>query len=180
MTDLDAVKIVFAGPVGAGKTTAIRSVSDMPPVSTEVPLLEDVDGDKTTTTVALDFSTLLLDDGTVVQLYGLPGQEHFGFMRAIVLSGAIGAVLVLNGADEQVAEHCRDWLASLNEVAAGIPIVVGITRTDIAPAFDLGEVRAVLRAADMVTPVMTFDARESAQTGQVLRSLLAVALADAC
>jgi signal recognition particle receptor subunit beta len=180
MTDFDAVKIVFAGPVGAGKTTAIRSVSDLPPVSTEVPLLDEVEGDKATTTVALDFSSVLLDDGTVVQLYGLPGQDHFAFMRAIVLNGAIGAVLVLNGAESGVAEDCRLWLQSLNENADGLPIVVGITKTDIVPDFDLGEIRSVLRAAGLVTPVLTFDARQREQTEQVLRSLLSVALADAC
>jgi len=179
MTGDDTVKIVFAGPLGAGKTTAIRSVSDTAPVSTEVPLLEDVPGDKETTTVALDFSTIDLDDGTVVQLFGLPGQEHFSFMRGIVMTGALGTVLVLNGADARVAEECRSWLESLRDVAEEVPIVVGITKTDIAPDFDLGEVRSVLRAAGVQAPVMTFDARDADQTGQVLRSLLAIAMVHA-
>lgn len=177
--DPEVPKIVFAGPVGAGKTTAIRVVSDTVPVATEVPLLDEVVGDKDTTTVALDFSTIELDDGTVLHVFGLPGQEHFAFMRAIVLTGAIGVVLVLNGADPGVATDCQQWVAAVRDVDDGLPLVVAITQTDRAPDFDLGAVRSVLRRARVQAPVLTFDAREPQQTLQVLRALLAVVMADA-
>lgn len=75
------IKLVLAGPVGAGKTTAIRSIADSDPISTEMPLTTGALGDKTTTTVAFDFATIVLDDGTPVMVYGLPGQEHYAFMR---------------------------------------------------------------------------------------------------
>ncbi|MBX3725329.1 MAG: ATP/GTP-binding protein [Xanthomonadales bacterium] len=176
--DHDVPKIVFAGPVGAGKTTAIRSVSDIAPVSTDVPMLEEPTGDKTTTTVALDFSTVELDDGTLLHLFGMPGQDHFEFMRAIVLEGALGVVLVLDGSGAGVAEDCRRWVASLRDHAPDVPGVVGITHTDQAPDFDLSRIRAVLRELGATLPVQTFDARESGETTQVLRALVAMALVD--
>jgi len=81
------LKLVFAGPVGAGKTTAIAAIADAPPVSTDTPMSEGSMGDKTTTTVAFDFATLKTEEGDLVFLYGLPGQERFDFMRRIILTG---------------------------------------------------------------------------------------------
>src|SRR5262245_30126910 len=80
----DELKIVFAGPMGAGKTTAICAISDVPPVSTEVRNTDQRVCAKEATTVALDFGQLRLEDGTVVMLYGTPGQERFSFMWDIL------------------------------------------------------------------------------------------------
>ncbi len=169
-------KIVFAGPVGAGKTAAIQSISDAPPVSTEVPWLGDPIPGKITTTVALDFSTVLLDDGTDLQVFGLPGQEHLAFMRPIVLTGALGVVLVLNGTDRNVAGECQLWVAALHEIAPDLPVVIGITQTDGDPDFDLSPIRAAVRRERNPIPVLTFDARDREQTSQIVRSLLTLLL----
>ena len=109
-------KFVLVGPVGSGKTTALTALSDMAPVSTEMPLSDGPMGEKTTTTVALDFSTILLDDGTPLQLFGLPGQEHFSHMRSIVMQGALGALVLLPGDDPDIAAHCAHWV----DVVAGV------------------------------------------------------------
>lgn len=169
---LDTVKLVLAGPVGAGKSTALRSLADSEPVSTEMPLLDGPMGDKTTTTVALDFATVWLEDETPLFVYGLPGQAHFAFMRNIVLQGALGVVLVLNAADADCAQHCREWIVSLREIAPGVSIVVGLTHADQATGFSLGEIRSVLRAQGERLPVFTFDARDREETAQLVRALL--------
>ena len=104
------LKLVFAGPVGAGKTTAIAAIADAPPVSTDTPMSEGPMGAKTTTTVAFDFATLKTEEGDPVFLYGLPGQERFDFMRRIILNGALGVVLALNGANTDIADQCTHWL----------------------------------------------------------------------
>ncbi len=54
---LPANKLVFVGGMGAGKTTAVRSISDVESVSIEMPLSQDAYGDKAYTTVALDYSS---------------------------------------------------------------------------------------------------------------------------
>ena len=70
---LEANKIIFTGPVGSGKTTAIGAISDIPPVGTDVSCSDESALIKDTTTVAMDYSYISLDDGTRVHLYGTPG-----------------------------------------------------------------------------------------------------------
>lgn len=171
--DFAIAKLVFAGPVGAGKTTAIRTVTDSEPISTEMPLTEGATGDKTTTTVALDFSTAVLDDGTPLFVYGLPGQERFAHMRPIVLEGAFGVAIMVDGSADDVAAQCEHWLREIRLLRPDIAIVVGITHTDLAPAFTLGPIREAIRRNGAPVPTFTFDARDRAQTHHLVRALLA-------
>ena len=171
-SDSGVAKLVFAGPVGAGKTTAIRAVTDHEPISTEMPLSDGAIGDKTTTTVALDFSTATLDDGTPLLVYGLPGQERFAFMRSIVFEGAFGVIIVLDGSATDVAHECEHWLREIRATHPELAIVVGITHTDKAPSFTLGPVREVIRRIGPPVPTFTFDARDRAQTHHLVRALL--------
>ena len=129
-------------------------------------------GEKTTTTVALDFATVWLEDETPLFVYGLPGQAHFSFMRHIVLEGALGVVLVLNAADADCVLQCEEWLSSLREIAEDVGIVIGLTHADQAPDFSLGAIREVLRRRGECLPVFTFDARERDETTQLVRALL--------
>lgn len=166
------LKLVLAGPVGAGKTTALRSLSDVAPVSTEMPLTDGPMGEKTTTTVALDFAAVVLDDGTPLQMFGLPGQEHFSHMRDIVMTGALGVILLLPGDDPDIAGHCRHWMAAVHGIDPEMVLVVGITKTDLAPGFRMDTVRKALCGSPVPVPVFTIDARDREQTTQLVRALL--------
>jgi len=165
-------KLVFAGPLGAGKTSAIAAIADTPPVSTEMPLASGAIGAKVSTTVAFDFASVRLDGDTTLMLYGLPGQEHFAFMRPVVLDGALGVVLVLNGADGDTSAQCRYWIRALAEIDATLPLVIGVTQTDRNPDFDLTALRCLLRDEGLAAPLFTFDARDREQTAQLVRALL--------
>lgn len=164
------LKLVLAGPVGSGKTTALRSLADSEPVSTEMPLLDGAMGDKTTTTVALDFATVMLEDGTPLQMFGLPGQEHFSHMRSIILNGALGVVLLLSGDAPDVAADCVHWLSVIRDIDQEMPLVIGITKTDVSPHFRMDRIRKAVR--DNPIPAFTIDARDREQTRQLVRALL--------
>ena len=168
----DPIKLVFAGPMGAGKTTAIRSIADGDPVSTEMPLTDGARGDKHTTTVAFDFATIALDDGPPLFVYGLPGQDYLAHMRPIILRGAIGVVLVLDGSDPDVAGQCARWVASLRESGAPPALVIGVTKAELAADFSITAVRAVLGSDRGRVPVFTFDARDRQQAEHLVRALL--------
>ncbi len=168
----DSAKLVFAGPVGAGKTTAIRSLSDFAPISTEMPMTDGPMGEKTTTTVALDFAPIMLDDGTPLHLYGLPGQEHFSHMRPIVLEGAIGVIVVLPGDSERILDECEQWIRSIRGINEDAGLVIGITRTDLSPGFRMDTIRQAVRRCGPPIPVFTFDARDREQTTHLVRALL--------
>jgi len=93
---LPANKLVFVGSMGAGKTTAVRAISDVEPVSTEMPMSEDAMGDKVETTVALDYSSIELDDGELLHVYGVPGQRYLDFMWPMVCEGALGVIVLVS------------------------------------------------------------------------------------
>lgn len=166
------LKLVLAGPVGAGKTTAIRAIADSEPISTEMPMTDVRMGDKTTTTVAFDFASIMLDDGTPLMVYGLPGQEHFSFMRPIVMDGAIGVLLVLNATQGDVGAICEHWLSALYAIDPQLAVVIGITHSERLPGFSMGAVRSAIRRCGRVIPAFTFDARDRAQAMHLVRALL--------
>jgi len=161
---LDTAKLVFAGAVGAGKTTAIRSIADGAPVSTDVPMTDGAHGDKTTTTVALDFSEVILDDGTPLLVYGLPGQDHFSFMRPIVIKGAIGVIVLLDARDTEIGNRCEHWVRSIREIDPTMAIGIGVTQVDRSPNFGLADVREAIRRCGSSVPVFTLDPRDKDQT----------------
>ncbi len=97
-----STKIVIAGGLGAGKTTFVRSISDIEPVITEALMPEagsetddlSATPDKMATTVAMDFGRVSLDEELTLYLFGTPGQDRFWFLWDDLIRGAIGAVVL--------------------------------------------------------------------------------------
>lgn len=108
--DSTELKIVFTGPMGAGKTTAINQISDEPCVSTEVANNDFQQCEKDTTTTGLDYGYVRLPDGNGVRLYGTPGQERFRFMWSIIANNAAGIILLLNGDHPELEHHLALYL----------------------------------------------------------------------
>lgn len=170
-----ACKIVFAGPIGAGKTTAIAALSDAPPVTTEVESAEARAVGKATTTVAFDYGQILLDSGDMVQLYGTPGQQRFDFMWPIIADNAIGAVILADNRRADTLTRTVEYVAEfLPRIAAG-NCVVGVGRTegaaDDAPTLD--DYADALADADLAVPVMAVDVRRRDHAVLLLDVLLA-------
>jgi len=107
---MGAYRIVFAGPIGAGKTTAIGALSDVPPISTEVASAEAEAVGKATTTVAFDLGQVLLESGDLVQLYGAPGQARFDFMWPMISENAIGAVILADNRRPDTIQVTLDYV----------------------------------------------------------------------
>ena len=88
-------KIIFAGSMGAGKTTAIKALSDKEVISTDVANSDKKAHNKLLTTVGIDYGQILLPPDTKVGLYGTPGQERFELVWRVVTEGALGAIVLL-------------------------------------------------------------------------------------
>lgn len=169
-------KIIFAGPVGSGKTTAIGSISDIPVVGTEGIATDDVALRKAKTTVAMDYGVLHLSDGGKVHLYGAPGQDRFDFMWDILTIGGIGLVLMLDQArPDPVADldHYMDAFGGYVERTGGA-MVVGVSRMDLRPEATVEPIRARLIERGLNVPVFEVDARESKDVRQLLLALLSL------
>lgn len=177
MSVLDALpansyKLIFAGPVGAGKTEAIRSLSDKEIITTEESASDDVKEIKQTTTVAMDYGLMQLETGEQVRLYGTPGQKRFNFMWEILSENALGLVLLLNATDPDPVADLHDYLDSFMPLINSSALVVGITHGEDMP-WDLHDrLTAALMERGMAANVSVVDAREKEQMRLLVRSLI--------
>lgn len=170
---LPANKLVFVGGMGAGKTTAVRAISDVEPVSTEMPLSEHASADKTETTVAMDYSSIELDDGELLHIYGVPGQRYLDFMWPLVCDGALGVIVLVNAGHADAVQDTAELLEEFARIAPGASMAVGVTRMDEHPDFLIPPFRDALFGRGLHLPVMRVDARSATQVSFLVKSLLA-------
>lgn len=165
-------KIIFSGPVGAGKTTAIGAVSDVPPVVTDVRATDEIAEVKESTTVAMDYGVLNLDSGERVHLYGTPGQERFDFMWEILSEGAIGLVLLVANTRPDPLQDLRFFLDAFAPLISSTRLAVGVTGMDVDRQPSLSEHRRVLVERGLRHPVFEVDARRRQDIAMLIQALL--------
>ncbi len=150
-------KFIVSGPVGSGKTTFIRTISEIPVVETEVKSTIDIG--KETTTVAMDFGMIRID-AHEIHLYGTPGQDRFAFMWEVLSNNAIGIILLIDSTDPSNFPNAKRILNFLLS-RLDVPFMVGATKRDIEPSWDEESIADYLRIdRELVKPVICTD-RES-------------------
>lgn len=165
-------KLIFTGPMGAGKTTAIAAISESPPVSTEVRNTDLASHSKATTTAAFDYGEVALPGGSRLRLYGTPGQERFDHMRSMIGEGALGVVVLLdNSAADPLGDLARFLDGFLRFAVAG-RLVVGVGRTERHPSPSLEDYSSMLANARLTNPVVSVDVRQRGDVLLLLELLL--------
>jgi signal recognition particle receptor subunit beta len=172
------VKIVVAGGFGVGKTTTVASISEISPLTTEAEMTSASVGVddasqvplKRTTTVALDFGCITVDESLKLYLFGTPGQDRFGFMWDDLAVGALGALVIVDSRRLDDCYPAVDYFERLQ-----LPFVVAVNRFDGLVAHDLPSIRWALAIEDDV-PLITFDARDKLSVRDALLVVLDRAL----
>ncbi|MGW2994253.1 GTP-binding protein, partial [Streptomyces sp. NPDC001193] len=121
---------------------------------------------KTSTTVALDFGRITLDERHVLYLFGTPGQERFWFLWEELCAGALGAVVL---ADTRRLDDCFPAVDFFER--RGIGFIVAVNEFDGGHRYTAGEVREAVGLGPEV-PVVRCDARLTSSGTGALAALV--------
>lgn len=163
-------KILFIGPMGCGKTTAITCISDEPPVSTEAANSDAAQSTKSTTTVAMDYGTIELGED-LLHLYGIPGQDRFNFMWPILAKGALGCIVLMDETREDPMKDLDSYLEAFDELIKKQFFVVGIGKTP-KDGKALNKYTEYFAKRGMTPPIFEVDVREKSDVLMMLEILL--------
>lgn len=138
------VKMVVTGPFNAGKTQFIQTVSEIDVVATERKITSRRKVLKETTTVAMDFGRITVDEELVLYLFGTPGQKRFDFMWEILSEGMLGFIVMVDSTRPETFREARTILETFRAYAP-TPYVVAASKQDLPDAWDISDMRIALR-----------------------------------
>jgi small GTP-binding protein len=146
---MQTVKMVVTGPFSSGKTQFIQTVSEIDVVATERKISSESERIKETTTVAMDFGRITVDNDLVLYLFGTPGQKRFDFMWEILSEGMLGFVVMVDSSRPETFREARRILETFRAYAP-TPYVVTANKQDLEDAWDPDDMRIALRLSPEV------------------------------
>ncbi|GAA1346894.1 hypothetical protein [Falsarthrobacter nasiphocae] len=176
-------RVVFVGPVGVGKTTAVRSLSEIPVVSTEVlqsavAMTGQMVNGKYTTTVGIDYGEWATEHGRI-GLFGTPGQVRFASARSSVLAARSRIILWIFGDREDAAEQVTAWMRLLGDETIIRQTTVAVTRLEPSRAEEaLADLRAQLPEHLTGMPILAADPRNPGDVAAAALTALSLSTKD--
>lgn len=165
-------KVIFTGTMGAGKTTAIASISETPPVVTDV-LNTDPNSTKKNTTVGMDYGQLTLENGDRIRLFGTPGQLRFEFMWRILAQNALGLIILVDNSRPSPLADLDMYLDNFAKELETMPCSVGIGRMDTHATPSLDDFALHMEKRGLVLPVLPIDVRRRDEVVLLIDTMLA-------
>ncbi|MDD5391520.1 MAG: ATP/GTP-binding protein [Thiothrix sp.] len=153
-------KVIFAGPVGAGKTAAVRAVTDSKHLSTDAVVSDITSLRKTTTTVAMDYGVVSLSEHEQAHIYGTPGQERFDFMWDILLKGGDALVILLDNSRNNPYRDLKHYAEAFAGFIRPGNTVIGVTHCDKPGPVSLEAYRQWASDLGVTDDVFQVDARK--------------------
>ena len=150
------LKIVIAGGRGVGRTTFVRSVSELAPFHTEETVTVAAAADTRAApdeSLTLDFGRISTGDSMVLHLFGTPAPDRFRFVWDELVRGAVGGLVLVDLRRAKDSFPAIDFLESRD-----VPFVVAVNAFPGADWFRPDDVRDALQLRADV-PVVSTDAR---------------------
>lgn len=136
--------MVVTGPFSSGKTQFVQAISEIDVVSTERSISSEAERVKESTTVAMDFGRITVDDDLILYLFGTPGQRRFDFMWEILSQGMLGFVVLVDSARPETFREATSILETFRAYAP-TPYVVAANKQDLDDAWAIDDLRVALR-----------------------------------
>jgi uncharacterized protein len=170
---MEIMRLVVTGPVGAGKSTFIRSVSEIEVVDTDRRATDETAQLKQKTTVAFDFGRLHFGSDMALHLYGTPGQSRFDFMWDMLIRKA-HAYIMLVPANRPAEFRNARRIASFMNQRVSLPMIIGLTHADCADAWAAENIAIALGYLDPQNhpPIIVVNARDTASVAQAVMALV--------
>lgn len=173
MTDY---KVLFTGSVCSGKTTAIRSLSDIETVDTDARVSDSAIRRKKKTTIAMDYGVLDLSDTARLHLYGTPGQERFKFMWELMMSDLVhdaeGLVLLVDNTRNDPFKDIRFYVEEFRDFIVRRRLIIAVTHSDEQANPDHEYYMGELKAMGLFTTVIFIDARDPSSVLKIVKELV--------
>ena len=173
---MQTVKMVITGPFNSGKTEFIQTVSEIDVVATEKKISSKTERIKETTTVAMDFGRITVDEELVLYLFGTPGQKRFDFMWEILSEGMLGFIVMVDSTRPETFREARSILETFR-LYAPTPYVVAANKQDQRDSWEVDDIRIALRLPNHVK-LLPCVALERESVKNVLLALLYSILAQ--
>ena len=170
---MEIMRLVVTGPVGAGKSTFIRSVSEIEAVDTDRIATDETAKLKQKTTVAFDFGRLQFGPDMALHVYGTPGQSRFDFMWDILINKAHAYMILVAAHRPNEFRYARKIISFMNQ-RAQIPMIIGLSHVDCEGAWATKNVAIALGFNDgrNCPPIVSVNPNESQSAAQALIALV--------
>lgn len=169
-------EVVFLGPVGVGKSTAIATLSTLAPIQTEAYAATWDDfyvRTKTTTTVGIDYGVWNRADGGAVALYGTPGQERFEASRSHASNPDAALVLWFFGYEHLLEDQITEWLMVIHKLDAFDRLVLAVNFREPDQADPVDTLRELIPSYGFPEiPVVAADPRDVNDVSAVVERAL--------
>ena len=166
-------KIIFSGPPGAGKASAIASLSDITPIKKQItsspPSAEKNEKLKGN---ILDYGLINVSDDIQIHLYGSPEQKRFSFMWDMLTHRGLGLILLIDNTDTSSLNQLKHFLKAFQGFISANNLAIGITKMDLAPLPTIRDYQVSLRGTGLTPPIFEVDARSQRDVSLLMQALL--------
>jgi len=169
MTELN---IIFSGPVGSGKTTAITTLGDMPRDGANRTKTVKMPDRKPEMTVDMDYGTMSIDGGEKMHLYGMPDHECFETVGKKLTTNGLGLVLLLDNTTTDPLSDMTLFLESFKIYINETAVAVGITKTDVSQLLTVDAYQQRFKQSGFKGAVFEVDARDYNDMSCLVQALL--------